>query len=656
MDVNVKMHLHMSKNFLELVATTSSLVAAVSLSAATNESSLYDRAVAILRERYFDKEFRENKLDELARRYRACAAEAKNVDGQRDCLTKLLSHLPASHLCVLSQESFKYLMGELSGEKRPTFGLLGLRVGDDYFTSFVLEGGPAAAAGVLPWERIISIDGKPTAQSERLDYPQKDAYLRVDRDPPMQSILCREGDEITLVLEPMRNQERTVTLQARSYSALEAARASARVVSIDGLKVGYVHFWFIHSSGVLELLRELFDGPFAQAEGLLLDLRGRGGNGVVVEPLLKMLSDWGRPIVGLTDRQSRSAKDALAYEFKQRGLATVVGERTTGAVIPASFAQIGDDTVLMFPSFTLGEYTEKLELKGGVEPDVFVERAGPYSGGKDPILERGIKEMLRLASRPGRDAAPRRPIDADTSGNIRGPIEQTRLPDGAARRPYQELPPLDLLVRNMIDSLGGEEKLRAHRHRTLIGKAELVGLPMKGDYVQKASAPDKSLVVMQLGDLLVRQGFDGITAWSETPMQGLQILSGGVADAMKRQAKFFGPLDLIAANKEIRPTQFVIFDDKECIELKLVGLHGDVSFLYVDAQTFLIAGSKTSIETPIGAVESKTYLRDYQEFNGYKTATEIFVESSVQRQRIKIENVTFDPIAPDEYAVPKSTR
>ncbi len=42
----------------------------------------------------------------------------------------------------------------------------------------------------------------------------------------------------------------------------------------------------------------------------------------------------------------------------------------------------------MFPSFTLGEYTEKLELKGGVEPDIFVERAGPYSAGKDPILER----------------------------------------------------------------------------------------------------------------------------------------------------------------------------------------------------------------------------------------------------------------------------
>src|SRR5205085_3025314 len=112
--------------------------------------------------------------------------------------------------------------------------------------------------------------------------------------------------------------------------------------------------------------------------------------------------DWNRPIVALTDRQSRSAKDALAYEFKQRRLATLVGEQTAGAVIPASFAKVAEKTILIFPSFTLGEYTRKLELKGGVAPDVFVERAGPYSAGNDPILERAKQEIARLVK-----AAPR---------------------------------------------------------------------------------------------------------------------------------------------------------------------------------------------------------------------------------------------------------
>jgi carboxyl-terminal processing protease len=101
------------------------------------------------------------------------------------------------------------------------------------------------------------------------------------------------------------------------------------------------------------------------------------------------------PIVALLDRQSRSAKDVLAYELKRTGIARLVGEPTAGAVIPASFADVGHDTILMFPSFKLPRYTEILEFKP-VQPDVYVERAGPLSAGADPILEAGLTEALRL--------------------------------------------------------------------------------------------------------------------------------------------------------------------------------------------------------------------------------------------------------------------
>ena len=56
---------------------------------------------------------------------------------------------------------------------------------------------------------------------------------------------------------------------------------------------------------------------------------------------------------------------------------------------------MGHDTVLMFPSFKLGPYTDLLEFKP-VQPDVFVERAGPLSAGEDPILKAGIAEEVRL--------------------------------------------------------------------------------------------------------------------------------------------------------------------------------------------------------------------------------------------------------------------
>jgi carboxyl-terminal processing protease len=600
--------------------------------------TIFDNVAAILRDRFYDKEFREERLPALIEKYRPNPGSPSDLGSQRAAAEKLLSQVPASHLGLLSEESFHYLVAELTGQPQPTFGFQLVRIQDDYFTFFVLEGGPAALAGIQPWERVVSIDGTPTAEYPRLDWAQKDAYLPVDRDPPIHSILARSDDEISIVLEQRRGEQRTVRIKARPYSALQAARASARTIQVGGHSAGYVHFWFIHSTGVAEMLRELFAGEFADAAGLLLDLRGRGGNGVVVPDILQILSEWNRPIVALTDRQSRSAKDALAHEFKERHLALLVGEKTAGAVIPASFAPVGEKTMLMFPSFTLGEYTRKLELQGGVAPDILVERAGPYSAGDDPIFERGKAELARLL-----ETAPR------VYRSVNPPNELT---SSTSRPTAKELPALLELIVKMTEALGGERTLRTHLHRTLRGTAELVGLPMKGPYLQKASAPNRSLVEMNLGDLLVRQGFDGAIAWSDTPMTGKTIVTGAAADMIRQQAHFFGPLDLVNVNREVIILGFAVFDGKQCLELRLTGHGGGMSFLYVDSETFLSAGTKTSVQTPIGPVETKTYSRNYRDFDGFKTPTVIYIESSVQRQLIKIDQVTFEEIPESEYAPP----
>jgi C-terminal processing protease CtpA/Prc len=629
------------KAFLSMTMISSALSPAQSVPA--RPPTIFDNVAAILRDRYYDKRFREEELPGLIEKFRPPANSPSDLKSQRTAAEKFLAQVPASHLGLLSENSFHYLIGELSGQAKPTFGFQVVHISGEYFTFFVLEGGPANVAGVQPWERLVSLDGLPVEKNPRLDWAQKDAHLSIDRDPPIHSILCQAGDEITAVLERVRGEQRTVKLKAQPYSSLQAARKSARLIYLEGRPVGYVHFWFIHSSGVAEMLRELFAGEFATADGLLLDLRGRGGNGVVVPDILKILSDWNRPIVALIDRQSRSAKDALAYEFKQRHLATLVGEPTAGAVIPASFAQVGDQTMLMFPSFTLGEYTEKLELKGGVAPDIFAERAGPYSAGRDPIFERGKLELAQLL----KGAAPGSHQKTNSSAAV-APVTRPAI--------SKPLPPLSEMVRKMTDAVGGEKALRAHKHRTLSGTAEMIGLPMKGDYVQKASAPNRSLVIMHLGDLLVRQGFDGEVAWSDTPMTRKQIVTGAAADMIHQQAQFYGPLDLTKTYKEVTVVGFSEFDGKQCIELQLIGHGGASSFLYVDAETYLSAGTKMNVQTPVGLVETRTYSRNFRHLGGFITPTEIYIESSVQRQLIKIDRVTFDEIPASEYSAPAEAK
>ena len=81
------------------------------------------------------------------------------------------------------------------------------------------------------------------------------------------------------------------------------------------------------------------------------------------------------------------------------GIAMLVGSVSGyfGGYIDALLQRFAE-LVLMFPSFTLGKYTEVLEFQG-VEPDVEQADRLPYAAGRDPILSAGVTTILELAVR-----------------------------------------------------------------------------------------------------------------------------------------------------------------------------------------------------------------------------------------------------------------
>jgi carboxyl-terminal processing protease len=361
--------------------------------------TLFENVLAVLQKSYYDQRFRKDELPKLASRYDAKAKRAKTLREERDVVQQFLSHIPASHLGLLSKRTYRNMINELQGRPYPTFGFQLVEIKGKSYACFVLEGGPAGRAGLLAWDRIVSIDGVATERSPRVDWRSDDAHIPDERDPPVHQLLASEGERIDIRVERARGVFLNISIPVEAYSAFAAAKASARIIKVDGHSFGYLHLWYIHLSGAPELLREKLAGEFRDCDGLILDLRGRGGNGNAIPQILDVLRDdrvsRRRPVITLLDRQSRSAKDVLAYELKRTGLARLVGERTAGAVIPATFADVGHETILMFPSFKLPRYTDLLELKP-VDPDVFVERSGPFSGGDDSILKAGLEEAARL--------------------------------------------------------------------------------------------------------------------------------------------------------------------------------------------------------------------------------------------------------------------
>ena len=146
-------------------------------------------------------------------------------------------------------------------------------------------------------------------------------------------------------------------------------------------------------SGGSSLLRDLCTDRFSDCDALVFDLRGRGGAAhealQIIEHLDASQGLWRKPLVLLIDDATRSAKEIISHDLQRSGSALIVGEKTPGAVIPATFTDVGSDTFLMFPSFTLGRYTEEIEGLG-VTPDVPVAYPLPWTAGADPVLEAGF--------------------------------------------------------------------------------------------------------------------------------------------------------------------------------------------------------------------------------------------------------------------------
>lgn len=373
-----------------------------------NKGTLFDNVVAQLQKRYHDERFRKEELPKLAARYGERARRAKTLDEQRRVIHEMLSHIPASHLGLLSKQTHRYVMDDLQGRAYPTFGFQLTEIKGKFYAVWLWEGGPAARAGLLTWDRVVTIDGVPVEKSPRLDWRSDDAYIKDDRDPPMHYVSAAKGEQVRLQIERSRNKFLDLTVAAEDYSALAAAKASPQIHQVGGRRIGYLHFWYVHMLGVPEWIKATLEGELRDCDAVVIDLRGRGGNGLAIGKIIDVLradrEARKRPLVALVDRQSRSAKDVLAYEFKQTGVARLVGEASAGAVIPATFAEVGFDTVLMFPTYKMQKYTDLLEFKP-VEPDVYAERAAPLSAGKDPILEAGLAEALKLLQTAARPAS-----------------------------------------------------------------------------------------------------------------------------------------------------------------------------------------------------------------------------------------------------------
>ncbi len=250
----------------------------------------------------------------------------------------------------LPPEQFSKLT-KLAEQNRATVGLeLAIEEGRMVVLG-VHEGSPAQAAGILPGERVVAING---VEAKSLSLAEADERL------------LPAGQSVTVRLRDADDSQRDITLIASRES--KPTVVGVRVIDVPQEPIGYVRLTSFSGDTANELRRALENLKQQGATALVLDLRfnpggllegavdvadlvldkgpivsvaGRHGDPRVYQAGKEDVTG-GLPIALLVNRYSASASEVVAAALQDNQRAEVVGERTWGKGSVQNVIPLGD--------------------------------------------------------------------------------------------------------------------------------------------------------------------------------------------------------------------------------------------------------------------------------------------------------------------------
>ncbi len=344
--------------------------------------------------KYLQQRKQENLLENFADSIIQAARKAPTPRTASEAINQKMDELNVSHTGLIPKWGYQRLLSRASGGLGITIQRIKIDNRNAYFVADIVFGSNCYKSNLKLGDEILSVNGVEIEKSSRL------LLAGEEQRHQLFDIRSDIGEKIKIQFRKLASSKRlSVELETdKDISAVTATQRSASVLEVDANKFGYIRLWNLMSGKVTRILKDAIEKKFQDCDGLVLDLRGRGGQINVVLAIERTLrNEWEKPIVVITDKFTRSAKEILAHRLKEFENVIVIGERTTGAVTAASFLQLPSGDGMMFPvatSESLAHLTDGVALEGnGVQPDEPVKFSLPYSQGRDALLEYATKRI-----------------------------------------------------------------------------------------------------------------------------------------------------------------------------------------------------------------------------------------------------------------------
>ncbi len=217
----------------------------------------------------------------------------------------------------------------------------------------VFAGSPAAKAGIVAGDTVVSVDGESIAGESSAEATAK--------------IKGPEGTEVTIgVLDADTGEVGELTLTRAEVSL---PNISSRIESVKGRKLGYIRMLSFSEDASAALGDAVRKVEREGAEGIVLDLRANPG-GLLQEAVLSasIFLPEGEVVVSTASRtQGRTVHETVDDRLTSLPLAVLIDGNTASAaeILAAALADVGGATVVGTRSFGKGVFQEEMGLANG---------------------------------------------------------------------------------------------------------------------------------------------------------------------------------------------------------------------------------------------------------------------------------------------------
>jgi len=228
-----------------------------------------------------------------------------------------------------------------------------------------------------------------------------------------------------------------------------------------------------------------------------------------------------------------------------------------------------------------------------------------------------------------------------------------------------ELPKAETVLSQFVEATGGEAAYKKLKNRVSTGTIEITGANVMGKIKVTQAAPNKVLIVTNLGPVgESKQGSDGKDAWEISTINGERDLNGEEKETFIREADFYKELlwkDLYA-KVECVGTEDV--EGKAAYKIVLTPKSGKPTTQFFDKTSHLLVKQVATATTPMGDIQVEVYPSDYKAVDGVQIPFTVTQKVLTQQIVVKLTDIkhnvdlpadTFKrPAAPDEPAKKKA--